>query len=102
MEDSRPNRTKGFTQAILWSTAYAGWTTVLRLLVLTFVTYFVMNSTAAHTAKFEDISEAFGSNEITLIGLSAFIFLLILRLLNPITATTTEEIFTPQRIERCF
>ena len=35
------------------------------------------------------MSEAFGSNEITLIGLSAVVFVILLRLLNPITTTTT-------------
>src|SRR3954471_3863844 len=100
---ARPARAKrGFVNAVAWCAAYAGWVTVLRLLVLTFVTYFVMNSNAAKTARFEDISEAFGSNEITLIGLSAAVFVIILRLLNPITTTTTEEVFTPQRIEKNF
>jgi hypothetical protein len=108
MEFSRPVRlgrtaqSKGLGEALAWITAYASWVTVLRLLVLTFVTYFVMTGAAAHNAKFEDISEAFGSNELTLVGLSAVVFLVILRLLNPITSTTTEEIFTPQRIERAF
>ena len=79
MEFSRPVRlgrtaqSKGLGEALAWITAYASWVTVLRLLVLTFVTYFVMTGAAAHNAKFEDISEAFGSNELTLVGLSVAI-----------------------------
>src|SRR3954470_22212802 len=98
---ARPARAKrGILNAVAWCAAYAGWVTVLRLLVLTFVTYFVMNSNAMKSARFEDISEAFGSNEITLVGISAAIFVIVLKLLNPITTTTTAEIFTPQRIEK--
>jgi hypothetical protein len=100
---ARPSREKrGIANAVAWCAAYAGWVTVLRLLVLTFVTYFVMNSNATKSARFEDISEAFGSNELTLVGISAAIFVIVLKLLNPITTTTTAEIFTPQRIEKNF
>jgi hypothetical protein len=102
IDSARLPRARGLGAAIAWCAAYAGWVTVFRLLVLTFVTYFVMTSSASHSARFEDISEAFGSNELTLVGVSAMIFVIVLRLLNPITTTTTEEIFTPQRIEKSF
>jgi hypothetical protein len=69
-----------------------------RLLVLTFVTYFLM----ASNAKFQDISDAYGSNEIVIIGIGSFLFILFLRFLHPLTSTTTDEIFTPQRFEKRF
>ncbi|HUP58560.1 MAG TPA: hypothetical protein VM598_13970, partial [Bdellovibrionota bacterium] len=101
-ELARGARWRGVRGALLWLGSYAGWVLVLRLLVLTFVTYFVMTSTASRAPRFEDISEAFGSNEITLVGLTAVAFVVLLRLLNPITSTTTDEIFTPQKVEKIF
>jgi hypothetical protein len=78
--------------------AYAAWTLAFRLLVLTFVTYFLMSST--HPPRFEDISETFGANELTLMGMSAVLFVGILRALYPITSTTTRDVFTPERLEK--
>jgi hypothetical protein len=117
-ERNRAHRYRGLRAALGWCCSYAAWVAVLKLIVLTFVTYFVMTSSsslglglmmggadpgsALHSAKFEDISEAFGSNEVTLVGLSAVLFIFLLRVLNPITTTTTAEIFTPQRIEKNF
>jgi hypothetical protein len=80
--------------------AYSVWTLAFRLLVLTFLTYFLMAS--GRKPRFEDISEAFGANELTVMGLSALLFVALLRALNPVTTTTTAEIFTPIRLEKYF
>lgn len=80
--------------------AYSAWTLAFRLLVLTFVTYFLMSS--GRSPRFEDISETFGANELTVMGMSAVLFVAILRALYPISTTTTAEIFTPARFQRGF
>jgi hypothetical protein len=81
--------------------AYAAWTLAFRLLALTFITYFLMSSTS-RTPRFEDISEVLGANELSIMGLSAILFVGLLRALHPITSTTTEDIITPERIEKRF
>lgn len=86
-----------------WIVAYAGWMAVFRLLVLTFITYFLMSSShSPQGPRFEDISEAYAANELSLMGLGATLFVLLLRALHPITSTTPEEIFTPARFEKRF
>jgi hypothetical protein len=52
--------------------------------------------------RFEDVTETLSANELTLMGVSAILFVVTLRLLNPITSTTSAEIFTPTRLERGF
>jgi hypothetical protein len=88
---------------------YSGWVSVFRLVVLTLVTYFLsagsLGSRGAGESpqvKFEEISEAFAANEITLMGLCAFFFVLFIRSFNPLTSTSTVEIVTPERLERRF
>ncbi|MGK5084042.1 hypothetical protein WDW37_12160 [Bdellovibrionota bacterium FG-1] len=83
-----------------WAAAYAAWMLVFRLLVLTFITYFLISS--SHPPKYEDISEALNANELSLLGLGALIFIGFIRALFPITSTTPQDIFTPARIEKRF
>jgi hypothetical protein len=87
-------------RALAYVAAYAGWILTFRLLVLTFLTYFLMAS--GRHPRFEDISEAFGANELTVMGLGALIFVVFLRALHPVTTTTTREIFTPARFDKYF
>ena len=89
--------------------AYAVWVALFRLLALTFVTYFLTHSLAIPLSapmgklpRFEDISEVFGSNELTLMGIAAGTFVLLLRNLYPLTATAGEDLFSPQRLEKKF
>lgn len=85
-------RTLGFTLL------YAFWIWGVRLLTLTFITYF----TISPTAHFQDISEAFGSNEVTLMGLAALLFILLIKGLNPLTTSRATEILNRDQVEKSF
>lgn len=87
-------------RALGYVAAYSAWVLAFRLLVLTFLTYFLMAS--GRRPRFEDISEAFGANELTVMGLGALLFVALLRALHPVTTTTLPEIFTPARFEKYF
>jgi hypothetical protein len=87
-------------RALSYVGTYSAWILTFRLLVLTFLTYFLMAS--GRHPRFEDISEAFGANELTVMGLGALLFVFFLRALHPVSTTTTAEIFTPARFEKFF
>jgi hypothetical protein len=87
-----------FYQACSFVGFYAIWVFVVRLLMLTFITYF----TISPTSRFQDISDAFSSNEVSLMGLSALLFLALISSLNPLTSTTIPEIITRKKIEKNF
>ena len=56
----------------------------------------------ASNSRFQDISDTYASNELVLIALCTLGFVLLLRFLNPLTSTSTQEIFSPSRIEKRF
>jgi hypothetical protein len=97
MQARRLARTAG------WVIAYITWNFAFRLLMLTFITYFLTSSARlGQRPKFEEISDALSANELSLLGLGAALFVLMLRGLYPIASTTTKDIFTPARFERYF
>src|SRR4051794_18548990 len=77
---------------------YAFFVLVVRLVTLSFITYF----TISPTSRFQDISDAFSSNEVSLMGLAALFFVGLLCKLNPLTTTTTTEVITRDQIEKSF
>jgi hypothetical protein len=77
---------------------YAIWVISVRFLALTIITYF----TISPNSHFQDINDAFSSNEVGLMGLSAVLFLFLLQQLNPVTAISREEIITQEQIEKNF
>lgn len=81
--------------------AYSAWIAFFKLLVLTFLTYFLLNS-SDHKIRYEEVNEAFGATELGIMGLSALLFVGALRAMNPLTSTTFPEIFTPLRFEKKF
>lgn len=85
-------------RALAFFSLYAIWVLGFRLLALTFITYF----TISPTARFQDISDAFSSNEVSLMGLSSLLFVGLLYWLNPITNTSLTHLFTRDRIEKKF
>jgi membrane protease YdiL (CAAX protease family) len=89
---------KGTTRAILYSAAYTIWIAVFRLLIITLITYFLM----ASQSRFQEISDAYGANELIIMGFSALLFVFTLRILNPLTRTATDEIITVHRFEKRF
>jgi len=87
---------------------YFLWVWLFRLLILSFVTYFMLPDPAkigsglGQVLRFEEISEVLGANELPLIGVSAFLFVAFLRALYPLTSTTTQDIFTQKRFRVYF
>lgn len=68
---------------------YAFWIVMVRLFILTLITYFLMSD----ETRLQDISEVFGSNEILIAGFSSLSFLIFLRILYPLfQAVTTREL----------
>lgn len=88
----------GLFQALAFFLWYLAWVQAFRLLVLTFITYFLMSP----NSQFQDISETYGANEVSLMGLAALLFVAFLKWLHPMTSTTSQEIFTPLRFENHF
>lgn len=85
-------------QALAFFSLYAIWVVGFRLLTLTFITYF----TISPTAHFQDISDAFSSNEVSLMGLSSLLFVGLLYSLNPLSNTSLSDLITRDRIEKKF
>ncbi|MGZ3688144.1 MAG: hypothetical protein ACXWP5_08690 [Bdellovibrionota bacterium] len=81
-----------------WLVGYGVWIQSFRLLVLTLITYILMSS----SPKFQDITETFSSNEISLTAISAILFLALARWLNPLSAASRERLFTQERLEKRF
>jgi hypothetical protein len=79
-------------------TTYWFWVVGVRLLTLTLITYFIISP----TSRFQDISDAFSSNEVSLMGLSALFYTGLLYGLNPLTQTTLSEIVSREKIEKQF
>ena len=77
---------------------YLLWILGFRLVALTIITWVLMSS----GAKFQEISDTSAANEMIVVGLGSLLFVCVLRWLNPLTSTTTEEIFSPYRFEKRF
>ena len=75
----------------------------IRLLIVTFVTYFVTSSSGgARPTRFGDISEALGANELSFLGFSALAYVVVVKAANPITSSGYRDFFTPERLEKRF
>ncbi len=75
--------------------SYALGLSLFHLLALTIITYFMISGGAQ--PRFQEISDTYAANEIVLVSLASLIFVVLLRSLNPLTTTTTEQIFTWRR-----
>jgi len=105
-------------RAISMAAIYAAWTSLFRLLILTFVTFFLLppgfvptggpgfwasrDSRPIALPKFEEITDILSANELPLLGFSALLFVSLLRWLHPLTSTTTEQIITSSRVRERF
>jgi hypothetical protein len=94
------NLSPSLKRALSWAGAYLLWIVVFKLLALTLVTYFMHSSNPS--VRFDEISEAIASNELTLLGLASLGFLLLLWAFYPITQTRRSDIVTAERIEKRF
>lgn len=88
-------------RASLYGLLYTGWVMGFRLIALTLITYFMVES-GSESARFQDISDMYGSNEVLLVGLAAAAFVLAIRMFNPITSTSWEEILSAARFRKRF
>ncbi|MBL7714845.1 MAG: hypothetical protein JNL01_05210 [Bdellovibrionales bacterium] len=91
-------RSRPLLSAVGHLLAYTVVSVCFYLLVLTLITYFL----AFSRSRFQDITDVFGANALPLVSLGSVLFLVLLRALNPITATTTDEIFTLFRLRKRF
>lgn len=91
--------------------SYVVWIAVFRLLVLTFITYFVMQGSThpmdSHDwsetpRKFEEVSDAFSAAEVEIAGISAFFFILLIRFLNPLGIEPASRSSIAERLEKKF
>ncbi len=69
-----------------------------RLLTLTLLTYFLISS----NSSFQDISDSYSANELTLLGLGTLAYIFLLLALHPVTSTTKEELVSGYRLEKHF
>jgi len=95
---TRLSHFKNIYKPLTFTGLYALWVFGFKLLSLTFITYF----TISPSARFQDISDAFRSNEVSLMGLSALVFVGLLFSLNPLASTRRSEILTRVQFEREF
>ncbi|MFZ9594707.1 MAG: hypothetical protein ACO3A2_01365 [Bdellovibrionia bacterium] len=58
--------------------------------------------TISPRTNFQDISDAFSSNEVSITGLSALLFVLLLHWLNPLTSTRLQDLLSRDSMERQF
>ena len=77
---------------------YAFWIVAFRLVSLTILTYFMISP----DSHFQNISDALVSNEVSLMGLSAALFMALLYWLFPQNYTKTSEFLSPKLIEKKF
>lgn len=82
--------------------AYISWVALARLLTLTFITYFMINPALNFSPRYQDISEVFSSNEVTVMSLAALIFIIMLFLLRPLTSITFNQVVNRTFIEKDF
>src|SRR5690242_11060637 len=89
---------KWLLKPFVFISLYVVWIFGMRLLTLTFITYY----TVSPTSRFQDMNEALSSVELSLMGLSAFLFVFLLCHLSPLTSTSTHDVITREQIEKSF
>lgn len=96
--DRPTERTLGntaFFSPLLLILTYSGWVVATRLLMLTLLTY----SMVSPTSRFQDISDAFSSNQVSFMGLGAFSFIVLLYFLRPMTTFEGQDFISRNHIE---
>jgi hypothetical protein len=91
-------RNQGLLRGSVFILAYAIWLRIFELVALTFLTYF-LGASSDQPPRFDEISDAFASVELTLLGLASVLFVVLLRAFNPVAGASEEPIVTPQRLE---
>lgn len=83
-------------RAFIYLGCYVFWILFFKSLVLTLLTYYFRIT----GGKLQDITDTWNTNELTLVGLSTGIYLVLLCLLYPLTSTSILELTSWQRIKR--
>jgi hypothetical protein len=93
-------------RAVILTLLYAVWCVLFHLMSMTFVTYFVAAAAHDTTARFEDINEAYSTIEFGIYALGSVLFVLMLKILNPLPVYAPgerwQEFFTVARFEKRF
>ena len=77
---------------------YASWVLIFYFLSLTFATYLLGSS----RSSLQEINDVIFSNQVSLNGFSAYLFVILLWRLHPVTHTSWAEIFDKGRFENIF
>ncbi len=85
-------------QAIILTVSYAAWVLAVHFLSLSFVTYFL----GSPGSGLQDIHDFWYSNQVSLMGLSAVAFVILIWRLHPITSISWQTIFEKRRFEKFF
>jgi len=97
-----PLKDRRLLKPVAVAAGYTAWILLTKLLLLTFTTYF-LTSSRPYPPKFEEISEATSSTELVVLGLSALIFVLIVRSFSTSSAVSSaKRVFSPERFEKKF
>ena len=91
-------RHRGLAQLLFISGLYALWVTLFRLLTLTLITYFSISP----TTRFQDISDVFGSNEVTIMGLASLTFMILIHEVHLVSTQSLTSVFNRRNIETRF
>jgi hypothetical protein len=78
--------------------SYCAWILFVRLVTLTLITFLMISP----TSRFQDISEAFSSTEVSMMGICALLFVCLIYWLNPMTMVQRYEIVSRPHLERQF
>lgn len=96
---------------------YSIWTLLFRLLVISFITFFLIPLSSQlewlginhhwfegdeRLPRFEEISDIFSANELPLIGVSSLLFIVFLHLLNPLISVSTREFFSLKKFKQLY
>lgn len=87
--------------ALAYFAGYSVWIGLFKLLSLTIITYFVLVS-RTHVTHFEDVNDAYGSAQISILAFCSLSFVVLQRLLDPLQKRENTSLFTPQRFEKLF
>lgn len=88
-------------KALGWALSYGFFVGAFRLLMLTFVTYFVLSS-GANAPRFDDVSDALATTELTFIAFGAFLFLVLGHALKPTENVRLRDYISAHRLEAEF
>ena len=88
-------RSPGLAQAIRFSLSYGVWIILVRFIYISLVTYFNISP----QARLQDMSDSIYHYSLTMAGLSAILFIILLSALQPIVRFNGRDFYQPHRLE---